>query len=130
MSRQRFINRLLGGDQEREPVAVLVISADGTVTWGNPAVHRMLGYALGTLRGQRVAEVLPDHVEFIHSVFQGTRAPRIQTSLPKTDGRWVDVTLTVQAMSRDFGKVGAVAILCRPLPPWQVILELKEARSA
>lgn len=130
MSRQRFINRLLGGDQEREPVAVMVISADGTVTWGNPAMHRMLGYPAGTLRGLRAFEVLPDHVEFIHMAFRAGRPPRVQTSLPKTDGRWVDVTLTVQPMSRDIGEVGAVALLCRPLPPWQLILEPKHAHSA
>jgi PAS domain S-box-containing protein len=110
----------------------LVISADGTVTWGNPAMHRMLGYAFGTLRGLRAVDVLPDHVEFIHSVFMGgRRPPRVQTSLPNTDGRWVDVTMTIQMMGGgDEGAVGAVALLCRPLPPWQVVLEPKQAHSA
>ncbi|MFT3926166.1 MAG: PAS domain S-box protein [Myxococcales bacterium] len=130
MSRQRFINRLLGGDQEREPVAVMVISSDGTLTWGNPAMHRMLGYAMGTLRGLRVVDVLPDHMEFLHAVFMGHPTPRIQTSLPKTDGRWVDVSLTAQPMNREAGEIGAVAILCRALPPWHIILEPKQAHSA
>jgi hypothetical protein len=89
----------------------------------------MLGYAQGSLRGLRAVEVLPDHVEFIHSVFMGKRQPRIQTSLPKTDGRFVDVTLTVQPMNPEPGAVGAVAILCRPLPPWHIVLE-PVARSA
>jgi len=130
MSRQRHINRLLGGEQEREPVAVMVISADGTVTWGNPAMHRMLGFAMGALRGLRAVDVLPDHVDFIHGVFTGKRPSRVQTSLPKADGRWVDVSLSVQPMSRDAGEIGAVAILCRALPPWHLILEPKQAHSA
>jgi PAS domain S-box-containing protein len=130
MPRQKFISRLLGEEQTREPVAVLVIGADGDVIWGNPAIHRMLGFAMGALRGLRAAEVLPDHVAFIHSVFTGGMPSRVQTSLPKTDGRWVDVTLTVQPMNREAGEIGAVAILCRPLPPWHLVLEPKQACSA
>jgi PAS domain S-box-containing protein len=128
MSRQRFISRLLGEDPE--PVAVMVISSDGTVTWGNQAMHRMLGYANGWLRGMRAAEVLPDHVDFIHDVFMGRRPSRVQTSLPKSDGRWVDVTLTIQTMNRDGGEIGAVAILCRALPPWHLVMEPKQAQTA
>src|SRR5690606_21795364 len=103
MSRQKFINRLLGSDQEREPIAVVVVNAEGAVAWGNPAAHRMLGYPNGSLRGQRVAEVLPEHAQWIHQVFKEGRPLRVQTCVPQAGGRSVDVNLTAQPMNLDAG---------------------------
>jgi hypothetical protein len=83
----------------------------------------MLGYAIGELHGQRVVDLLPDQAQAVHSAFCQGKPERLTTRVPKVDGRRVDVTLTIEPMQQEAGEIGKVALLCRPLAPWQVARE-------
>ena len=44
---------------ESSPAAVLTMSADGEILLANPAAHRLLGVAAGTLPGKRISRYVP-----------------------------------------------------------------------
>jgi PAS domain S-box-containing protein len=113
---------------------VVVVGPDGTVGYANPAAHRMLAYAPGALLGLPLEQltapdawddlcrepVLLDLFEedasFVRDVGEG-RVGRMQGQVVRSDGRVVDVAMTIEPAS---GHSQAFMISYEMLPPWKV----------
>lgn len=112
------MSRRLSGEFENVTVAALVVGSDGFVSSANPAAHRMLGYPVGTLRGQRIDAILPEHWGQVFEVFEAGRSVRFEGRAVKADGRLLAVGFSAEPITKEPGPIGHVTLLCRPLPPW------------
>jgi two-component system, LuxR family, sensor kinase FixL len=62
--RERFAAQRAAEEQlkfliESSPAAILTMTADGEILLGNPAAHRLLGVAEGSLSGKKIARYIP-----------------------------------------------------------------------
>ena len=113
---------------------VVVVGPDGTVGYANPAVHRMLGYSPGALIGLPLAHLttpeawddlcreplfatVPDDPESSGVRRSQGRVGRLQSQVVRTDGRVIDVAMTVEPATSD---ARAFVVSYEMLPPWKV----------
>jgi PAS domain-containing protein len=113
---------------------VVVVGPDGTVGYANPAAHRMLAYAPGTLHGTPLSQLTTteawdglchepvfanptDEPEQSGVRIGEGRIGRLQSQVVRSDGRVVDVALTIEPANTD---VRAFILSYEMLPPWKV----------
>jgi PAS domain-containing protein len=113
---------------------VVAVGPDGTVGYANPAAHRMLAYEPGGLLGLPLHQLTTAESwdELCREpVFAGpsdgdtsgvglvgeARIGRLQGQVVRSDGRVVDVSMTIEPATTD-GK--AFVVSYEMLPPWKV----------
>lgn len=113
---------------------VVVVGPDGTVGYANPAAHRMLAYEPGALIGQALEQLTTPEAwdelcrepvlldlfaeddSFVRDVGDA-RVGRMQGQVVRSDGRVVDVAMTIEPAA---GHAQAFMISYEMLPPWKV----------
>jgi PAS domain-containing protein len=113
---------------------VVVVGPDGMVGYANPAAHRMLAYAPGALLGLPMAQLATPSAwdELCHEPLFGSpseepdqsgvrlgdgRVGRLQSQVVRSDGRVLDVAMTIEPATSD-GR--AFVVSYEMLPPWKV----------
>jgi PAS domain S-box-containing protein len=105
-------------DRDEEPV--LLVGIDQTVSYANPAAHKLLGYLQGTLGGLSLRWVTPPsrHGELrnIDALFTGQGTRRIRSSVLSADGKHIEVAMTLEPCKNESGETVAVSIRYQVLP--------------
>ena len=77
LAAQRAAEEQLAFLIESSPATILTMTAEGEILLANPAAHRLLGAAPGTLPGKRIARYIPD-LASIPSVHHSTKIFRTE----------------------------------------------------
>jgi PAS domain S-box-containing protein len=93
--------------------ALLVVNADGAITFANPTAERILGAE--ALPGRRIWDWFPttprEQVLIARTLGQGARFRGAETIITLADGRLVPIGISCAPLaSADVGRLGAVAI--------------------
>jgi PAS domain S-box-containing protein len=107
-------------DQSRDEEPMLLVGPDQTVSYANPAAHKLLGYAMGALGGLSLKWLSPPsrHGELrnIEALFTGQSTRRIRSVVLCADGKSLDVALMLEPCTDESGQVVAVSIKYEVLP--------------
>jgi PAS domain S-box-containing protein len=109
-----------GADQSHDEEPMMLVGRDQTVSYANPAAHKLLGYAMGALSGLSLRWLAPPsrHGELrnIDALFTGQSTRRIRSVALTAQGKNVDVALTLEPCANESGEIVAVAIKYEALP--------------
>ncbi len=101
-------------------VACLIIGPGLVVTFATSAAERMFGAAEGTLSGTTVDQLLPverrGELKNFEDVLGGGGGRRLRSALRLSDGRRLDVSLTLAPLLDPTGRIVAVGARCEPAP--------------
>jgi PAS domain S-box-containing protein len=109
-----------GAEQGRDEEPMMLVGRDQTVSYANPAAHKLLGYAMGALSGLSLKWLAPPsrHGELrnIDALFTGQSTRRIRSVALSAQGKNLDVALTLEPCANESGEIVAVAIKYELLP--------------
>lgn len=99
-------------------VAVLIVGSGSAISYATPAAERMLGAASGALAGMTMDQLLPverrGELKNFEDVLSGGSGRRLRSALRLSDGRRIDVSLTLSPLLDDQGRVAAVSARYEP----------------
>lgn len=113
-------SRVSGFGFESAAVPMMVIGAEGMILHANPAIHRLLGYAVGSLNGCIVDYLAPPTeraaMMLLRAAGENATGLQIRSRALRSDGRVIDVRMTVEPCSADSADV---FVSYQPLAPWE-----------
>ena len=113
------------------PYSILVFSADGLVTYLNPAFTETFGWTLEELRGKRIPYVPPDLEaetrEHLRKLFEEKVIRRYETKRLTKDGRILDVVWRASVFLDTEGKSAGVLVILRDITQVKRIARNNEA---
>lgn len=112
--------RVLAAIVQGSADAILGADLDGTITAWNPAAEKLFGYSAEEALGQQIsmlwpAEIPPEEPAALERMKGGDETVCIETRRRCSDGREIDVTLTLSSIRADDGAVLGVAAIVRPI---------------
>ena len=98
------------------PLAIVAVSAEGTVTMWNPAAERMFGWAAAETLGGPLPCIPPEDMDNFAAVFatvlSGQAVEALEVQRLHKDGRHIDVSLSLAPIPDDHGRIaGAVGVM-------------------
>ena len=113
----------LHGEARDPAIPMLVVCADGTVGYANPAAHRLLGYPQGMLPGYAMEQLAPDTeraaLMLVRAAGENATNLRIRSRAMRADGRVLDVSMTIEPCLHDHEQAVDVFVSYKPLAPWE-----------
>lgn len=104
-------------------VPMMVVGAEGVIVHANAAVHRLLGYAVGSLTGCIIDYLAPPSeraaMVLLRAAGENATGLQIRSRALRSDGRVIDVRMTVEPCSQDSGQNVDVFVSYQPLAPWE-----------
>jgi PAS domain S-box-containing protein len=111
------------GEARDSAIPMLVVCADGTVAYANPAVHRLLGYQQGALPGLYMEQLAPETERaaliLVRAAGENATNIRIRSRAMRADGRVLDVSMTIEPCVHDPDHAVDVFVSYKPLAPWE-----------
>lgn len=121
------------GAVDNVQLSVLVVNADYTVRYANPAAHRMLGYPQGSMVGGSIIHLVPEHrrseLRNVGIVLSRRLPCRFRSQVMRSDGRLVDVALVMEPELQDTENGPAVTLSMKPVPPWGAQSKLTDSNE-
>lgn len=112
-------------------VGLQVVATDGTITWANDVMHRMLGYDEGEYVGTAFGDLHTDAMlaaEVVGRLISGVAVENVRASLRRKDGTACEVFLNSNTMLGDAASEGSgVIVAALPILPPPVAEEDKLA---
>jgi PAS domain S-box-containing protein len=118
--------------------AIIVASADGTITFWNPGAERIFGYTAADALGRSLDLIIPGRLRQRHwagwdAVIGGTPskygpADMLRVPAVRADGQQISVEFTITALTGDDGSIHAIAAILRD--GTAMFNQLRELRAA
>ncbi len=103
---------------EQREAAVLIVGPGCAVTYATGAAERLLGASSGSVTGVTMDQLLPverrGELKNFEDVLAGGSGRRLRSAVRLSDGRRIDVTLTLSPLVDTAGKVVAVSARYEP----------------
>lgn len=100
--------------------AILSKTLDGTITSWNAGAERMYGYSASEIVGQHVSILAPNDLKpelsyILERIKRGENMDHLETARLTRDGRRIDVSLTISAITNEHGAIIGASTIARDI---------------